>query len=414
VHREVVLRVAAARFGIGPLQGWEKLALTAWLGTLLVVGVRAYVAPRSHTVYSIYSDTAQLWWQGLPLYEPDRPASAETGYRYSPTFAVLMTPFGLLPLAVGAVLWRWSLAGLLLGALAWWARAVLPRAPTRVEFAQLALLALSLALASLSNGQANVLVLALLLVATAATAEGRWNLASACLAVAFVAKVYPLALGLLLVLLYPRQLGWRLALATAASLVLPFFFQWPEYVARQYADWISLLSADDRSTHELTHMYRDLWLLCRLWGIPMARVWYMAIQLGVAAGIAALCWRRRQVGWPQRALLTSGLALAVSWMLLLGPATEACTIILLGPSLAWALLEWRHAGRPRWQQGLVLGAGTLLGASAVAGLFPWAIHLHALGPHPLAELLFLAYLAVERRPPPHAEGDSRPLAAQAA
>ena len=41
--------------------------------------------------------------------------------------------------------------------------------------------------------------------------------ARAGMALAFVCKVYPLALGMLLILLYPRQLLWRMALVTAAA-----------------------------------------------------------------------------------------------------------------------------------------------------------------------------------------------------
>ena len=41
----------------------------------------------------------------------------------------------------------------------------------------------------------------------------------------------------------------------------------------------------------------------------------------------------------QRELLTAVVALAACWMMLLGPATESCTYILLAPTLAWAVLE---------------------------------------------------------------------------
>jgi len=69
--------------------------------------------------------------------------------------------------------------------------------------------------------------------------------------------VYPLAVGLLLVLVYPRQLGWRLAVAVIAGLVVPFALQHPEYVARQYHDWIECVRVDDRSQWPLPDAYRD-------------------------------------------------------------------------------------------------------------------------------------------------------------
>src|SRR5581483_10338337 len=132
------------------------------------------------------------------------------------------TPFALLPDGPGGALWRCANVVALLAALGWWGRAVLPRAVSRNELALLSLLVLPMALPSMNNGQVNLLVTGLLLATVAAVAEKRWNLASACIGLAFVCKLYPLALGLVLVVLYPRQLAGRLVLVLAALFAVPF------------------------------------------------------------------------------------------------------------------------------------------------------------------------------------------------
>src|SRR5207245_11703816 len=99
---------------------------------------------------------------------------------------------------------------------------------TRSQQALLFLLAVPLSIGCLNNGQSNVLIIALLLGATAAIQMGRWNLAAGCLALAVLFKIYPIALGLLFSLLFPRKFGSRFFLALLLGLVLPFLLQNPE------------------------------------------------------------------------------------------------------------------------------------------------------------------------------------------
>src|SRR5262249_39114003 len=152
-----------------------------------------------------------------------------------------------------------------LGALLWWARKAVAPIPTATHLALLALLALPLSAGNINNGQTNPLMLGLLLAAVASTTEGRWNLAAVLLAVACLFKLYPLAVALLLVVVYPRQLGWRLALALLAGLLLPFLLQRPGYVWQQYDVWFRYLLHEDRQCLPVTATYRDVRLLWRAW-----------------------------------------------------------------------------------------------------------------------------------------------------
>jgi hypothetical protein len=254
------------------------------------------------------------------------------------------------------------------------------------------LLVLPLAIGNLHNGQANPLVLGLVLATAAAAAEQRWNLAGACTALACLLKVYPIAVGLLLMVLYPRQLGRRLAAALAVGLLLPFVLQEPGYVAAQYRAWFACLGADDRSGFPLEVCYRDLQQLSRVCRVPLGLTAFRVLQLVAGAGMAALCLAGRHAGWPRRRLLVFAVGLGCCWMTLFGPATESCTYLLLAPTLAWGLLA---PATPTWGRVWLAGSYGLLVVAAAACWFPGGRAIQALGLQPLAGLLLLTFMVAE-------------------
>ena len=376
---------------------WEKVALAIWGVLLLFVSVRTLVAPASKTVYPIFSASGRFWWTSTDLYEPHRPTNVQDGYRYSPTCAILFTPFAIFPDAIGGVLWRLFSAAALLGAFGWFARAVLP-SQAATHFAMMTLLILSLSIQSVSNGQANLVVIACMLGAVAAVKVERWNLASSLIALAFIFKLYPLALGMVLVLLYPRQL-WRIPLACLASLAAPFFFQHPVYVIDQYEKWIALIGSEDRANIQLDHMYRDAWLLIHLYGIPISRKFYLLLQVAGGAGVAILCWQRQRAGWPTEPLLASTLALTTAWMMLLGPATESSSFALLAPSFAWSVVEGLNAKTRHVRQWLLWASCAMFVIAVFLGGIVHAWRIHQTGVHAWGSLCYFAYLLLERGAP---------------
>jgi alpha-1,2-mannosyltransferase len=375
---------------------WERAALIAWTVILLFVSVRVLLFPTSKTVYPIFSTTAHLWWCGAELYEPYRALSEPGGYRYSPAFAVLVSPFAALPDGLGGVLWRWVNVAAMLAALWWFARSVLPCGRSADAFAGLALLVIPLNLASVDNGQSNLLVCAGMLGAVAAVREERFNLAGILIGLTFVIKVYPVVLGCVLVLLYPR-LGWRIALAVGMSLLLPFCFQQPAYALDQHAKWLACMLNEDRTQTLPAHMYRDLWLAIYQYGLPIHRTAYVGLQVLAGLAVAQICWRRQHSGWPPRDLLTSTLGLIAAWIMLLGPATEASTYTLLAPSLAWSILEALQSTHWRRRQLLLWTSTAILMLSVLAGALPSTVRIHEYGIHAFASLLYFCYLITEPR-----------------
>jgi hypothetical protein len=366
-----------------PWKDWVAWAVTVWAVCLLAVSIRVAVAPARRTVYLLYPEAGRQWRASEDVYQQP------LGYRYSPPVTVFFAAWSLLPDAAGAVLWRLASASVFLGGLAWWARDVLPRPLTRRQQGLLFLLVVPLSLGSFNNGQVNFLMAGLHLTALAAVRRSRWQLASACLVLSCLFKVYPIALALLLLLVYPRKLGPRLAVTMLVGLALPFLTQAPGYVAHQYGDWFVKLAEDDRSHLPLTEVYRDMALLLRLWEVPISHVGYLAVQLFAGVVIAVVCLVGCLAGVEPRRLLTTLFALASCWMMLFGPTTESSTFVLLAPALAWALLECWAWPCPRWWRwGVTLSFGLLL-STVVRAWFPDAAHYHALGIHPVGTLLFL-------------------------
>jgi hypothetical protein len=401
--------------GAAPLwRRWETWAVLVWAGSLLVVCTRVALDPKSRTVYyPAYVEAGRNWRDGQDLYK------SSGGYRYCPPVTVLFAGLSHLPHGAAGILWRVIGVVAFLGAMGWWAKTGLPRTLSRSEVGLLFLLAAPLALSSLNNGQANILLAGLLVLSVTSSANKRWNLAAVCLTLAILLKAYPIALALLLVAQYPRQLGWRVPLAMAVGMALPFLFQNASYVSQQYQGWLGNLKSDDRSAFPLEDSYRDLWLLCRVWSVPLGQQGYVVLQLGGAAAVATVCLAGKWLGWEQRRLLTILLALATCWMMLLGPATESCTYTLLAPCLAWGILESYTDRRFFWARGPVtISYATLLVAFA-AGWFPVAGTVHALGIHPLGTLVFTGVvlgqgIACLRRTRPATECQTPSSAAQAA
>jgi hypothetical protein len=301
---------------------------------------------------------------------------------------VLFAPWSVLSDRAGNVLWRLFSAGFYLSTLAWWARTVLPVCLNRGQQALLFLLAVPLSVGCLNNGQSNVILIALLLACTAAVQTGRWNLAAGCVALATLFKIYPVVLGMLLALVFPRKFTLRFLLALALGLSLPFLLQRTEYVAQQYAHWWDLLVADNRQDRPVSNLVsRDLWLAIRLVPIPMSSSGYRLVQLFLGGGVAVLSLAGRLADWPRRGLLTLIFSFAACWMVLCGPASESCTYILLAPVLAWAVLEAFLDNRPLWSRLIPCCSFLLFVFSQTISWFPENIRMLFLGILPLAGIV---------------------------
>lgn len=372
---------------------WVQWAILIWAIIVVAVCVRAAVQPYKRTLFTTWEQAGADWEQGRDLYR-DSWRSDQDQFRYSPLTAVLLVPFHHLPIRLGGMVWRIVNAAVLLGGFGLWLRAA-PLSRTPRQQAILFLLLAPLSLSSLNNGQPNPLIIGLLLTALAAVDRQHWSLAAALIALATAIKVYPLAVGLLLAAVYPRRFSARLLLALGLAAVLPFVCQHWHYVSAQYALWFQRLGKDQRWYWPPHMAYRDLWLLFRLFHVPLTPQGYVGVQLITAAVCAALCLALRLRGWPNRDVLAAILVLGSCWMTLCGPATESSTYVLLAPALAWIVYRAENERWP-WPLGLPTRmAFVLFMLCVVRGLWPGVNRIHGLGLQPQAAvLLSLAYVAV--------------------
>lgn len=372
-------------------QRWHwRFACLIWVCTLLVILVRAGLRPDKNNCFVDHYRPAGLnWLHGADLYQ----VQADT-CRYSPIVHAMLVPFSLPSERWGTLLWRLVSNAAFVAALLWWLRAVCPVSLTQSQRAAVLLLALPLSIGSLNNGQANVLMMAGILAGMAAIAEKRWNFAAIAFALACFLKLYPIALALLVIVLYPRQFGPRFLIALAIGMLLPFALQDPVYVTQQYRHWFGNLAVDDRSAWDLSEAYRDAWLLIRLTGLPIDLNSYRVLQVATGGAIGLLCARMVWRGDGGRDRLNRVLALGCCWMAAFGPATESPTYILLAAPLAWLLVEVWRGNLPDWTRGPLLLAALLLFGTMLAMALPFRRDVLAMGPQPLAALLVLATMGV--------------------
>ena len=345
-----------------PLADTERRTRNAWLimGALwiaLVLGVliRSLLKPGSSTVLPVFHTAGARWLHGENLY------SGGTDYLYSPLVAALFSPLALMPFWLANIVWRLGVVATDLAAVRAWLRndgggtARIPAKNHPLVF----LILLPLSIGSINNAQANPLVVALVMFALIATRSARWALAALCIGMVAYLKIYPLAAGLLLCVIFPQKFSWRLFAVLLALGALSFILQKPAYVAEQYHHWVATRSVDERHYNEAMRP-RDLWTLLAACGIELNLRLYFIIQLLGGGVIAALCFLGRLKKWSDDRLLTLIFTLVCCWMLLLGPATESSTYILLAPAVSLALVEAFSRPFPRWMRALVTAAVTIL------------------------------------------------------
>ncbi len=398
-----------------------RLALITWLILGAAVSIRTLVRPSHHTVFPIFAASAEHWWGNCSMYELypglDR-------FRYPPVFALFVTPFSALGLTTGGILWSWLSIAVLLTGLWQYMRDVIPSTWSRQRMAVFLLLGALGALRGLWNAQSNALLMGFVLLGAAALARATspslkrkrrlfayasgsdWWLTAGFFAVAACLKLTPLAPVLLLVALWPRQLGWRLLVVMAALSLLPFLTRPPDIVIDQYREWIDHLM-ESGSVRWIG--FRDGWtiwiVLQHLLGgeagvlslsDPMDSSWYPRVQLATAAATLGWClWQRHRAvrftlgpRWLVHVTLSMGLA----WLMLFGPAVEHATYVFLAPPLLWALLDrgaWPHGRLLIWASFTLI---MVLGWGAVTRLLTpdWPIVLTAL---PAGTALFALWLA---------------------
>lgn len=365
----------------------DRGVISLWILALVVISVLVALKPNRHTVYTLYSEAGRGWFEGKDSY-----ATMWLGYRYSPPVTVAFSTIGWLPDRIGGVVWRLFGAALMIVGFAYAAQ-MLERSWSQWSVRQRQwawLLLLPLTAANLHNGQVNLHMIGLLLIAAAAAADRRWNWCAVCLAAVCLLKVYPIAFALLLVLVFPRQLGLRFPIAMLLGIGLPFLTQSTDYVLSEYRTFINAMIGDDRFDGATGPRYRDLSRLLFVAGISMDRATYFVIQAltGIAAAVLVVIaqWR---LNWTSTRSLRLAAFLGIFWMLLCGPATESSTYVLIAPIAALLAVGACANEVPSGARYAILFGTGLVHVALFSSMFPFNGKVHALGVHPLGTLFML-------------------------
>ncbi len=367
---------------------WNALAFLGWGGALIGLTISILAKAERKTNFTRYALAGQKWLQGVDLYS----TTPNKGFVYSPVSAIFYLGASFLPGAWGKVFWCLISAALLLyGLHALMRHGPFTHIPVRLR-GLVFLLILPLSLGNLDNAQANAFVIGLIMITVAFFASGRWTLAAIALAVAVWWKIYPLAVGLLLILLEPKKFTWRLLLAIVVLGLVPFLCQKPGYVTEQYREWITTRTGDNRLEYDIALAPLDLWfLLVRLGHLPISQTVYHVLQLAGGAAIAVYCLWGRIRQWPRERLLGGLFVFVCVWMILLGPASENHAYLLVAPAAVLAMVEG-FLSRSLALRILGVGAYALLLLAILRiGFFPQEKHLLLLALQPFGALVLLAY-----------------------
>jgi Glycosyltransferase family 87 len=374
--------------GPSPRRMLNLVTIGIWAAVLLAVWIRIGLLSHSHDVFQTYVDAGRKWTAGQPLYSYTR------GFVYSPLVAAFFALFSWLPVSFGSVLWRQLTAAIFIWAIFWWLQAEINRRIPKSSYWLVFLLILPLSLGNFNNGQVNPMIIGLLMIAILAAHEERWTLSAVALGFSTYLKIYPLSVGLLLVLLYPRQLGWRLVLTLVLMGAFSFILQRPSYVLEQYQRWFNTRAADDRRLN-MDIAPRDFAMLLQLLHVHLNASAVLLLQMLAGAGAAAICVAGRLLKWSEPRLLTCVFTIGTCWMLLFGPATEDATYAMIAPPLAFALVQAFHQNTAWWMRILVCAsfAFLLLGLilNSFFGLKKTALLMSV---QPFGALLFAGYSVI--------------------
>jgi len=305
-----------------------RIALFIWVVYAGVIAGLVAINPSGRSATLEYQRATDNWWNAKTLYR------SRNGYLYLPQFAVLYTPFEILPDRVGEPLWRLTCLASLAWAL-WAASSRLAPDKRAAVFLVATVLVLPSTFASARNGQVNMPLAALFLLAALALARERWWSAAIFLVLTLVLKPIALAPILLCGVLYPR-LRVPLIVSLIVAAAAPLAHLHPAYAAGEYKAFVHNLQ---QAGNPKGQSWCDFAGMLRVVGIHLPS----ALQLGIraVAGLLTLglCWKAAK-GSDRLLSAFTVLLLSTVYLMLFNPRTETNSYVMLGAFVAvWAAVE---------------------------------------------------------------------------
>jgi glycosyl transferase family 87 len=366
------------------------ICIALWSLVLAVILIRIVHTPGRNNVLSTYITAGHHWLHGEPLYKGSR------GFVYSPIAAAIFAPMSLLPTAVSAILWRILITGIYLAAVWRWLEAGFYPELARDRYWIVFLLLLPISIGNINSGQVNTIVIGLLMLGIVMAHRTQWWIAAFSIAGAVYLKIYPLAVAMLVMVVFPKKFSWRFLATLIVIGAVTFMLQKPTYVWDQYQLWIAT-RAFDNQRHFLpqSEVQRDLWLLLRVLHLQISEHLYVLVQIlsGCAVGVVCLLGHLRR--WEQGPLLATLLSLGCVWMLLCGPATESATYFLIAPMIACALCQVYLQSHSLLLRVLVtVSYGMLLAGLGINSFLHRPKTFYAMSLQPFGVLIFLCFIVM--------------------
>jgi alpha-1,2-mannosyltransferase len=323
---------------------------------LVFLGMSLYLVfhPDRTGVVPNYRFASSHWWLGESMYP-----GGTHGFLYTPTFAILFTPFDLIqPAVLGEIVWR--LFGFGLFGWGLWGLASIFNEKNSGQwkfdstFALLVLLAVPASLAAINNGQTNLALSASLVLLCIGIRNEKWNFVAACLTLALVLKPISIAPWLLAFLVFAPVriplLGGLVALG-----IIGFIHPDPAYALGQWIEfWVKL-------THSYTPVdlrVSDLFGMLEKAGFqnPLP---FNSLSRMVASGAALgfVFWKYRR-GGSMNGSWGLWFSTVIIWTLF-NPRAETNSYVLISPLLAFAAVSyWTEVKSERWK-------GTILSIACI-------------------------------------------------
>ena len=269
--------------------------------------------------YRIFYFSFEHLRQGLQLYTlyPDQYFDL---FKYSPSFAALMSPFSFFSLEIGAILWN------ILGVLSFWTgiRRFFPTSPPRGLLCALLLPEL---IGQIQNFQSNALLAGILLHGFADFQKQRWWSAGLLISLAFHVKLFGAALGALSLLwggrAFLREGVWSLFFLVLVSLT-PLFWVTPSELLVIYKDWLELLKWDQGSSQGASFMgvFRSFF------GLTLPNLGTQLVSFLIMAGSWIIHLNRSQQTEAAALSRLRGFSLLLVWMIVFNHKSESPTFII--------------------------------------------------------------------------------------
>ena len=311
---------------------------------------------------------------GLDLYAP-YPAIVRDLYKYSPTFALLCTPWALLPFPAAHLAWM-----LFCSLSLWWALTAMY--PDRRGAIACLIVSGSVVL-DLQRSQTNALVAALMIGAFVASEKQQLNRAALMVGLGAAVKLFPVVAAIGMIWQPSKRRALIVATIVAVVLVaLPLLVTTPELLQQQYLSWFArerldaqdgvaqcIGCVDTRATGAA--LYGGIMYQLRVLFGPLPN---HPIQLGGLATVL-LCVFLRRDAWHEQRFQRQLLAALLLFCVVFNHQAESPSFVIAVCGMAIWYLE---RGPGRWQLPLLVvcaGIATLGAGDIVPRAFRLAVML---------------------------------------